>query len=207
MKVELETIISHLRNIIDKGKMEEASFRDSNSFESLTGLESKYKKLEYDLGQLNGKANRIAENVDKKKIKINQNRTERVIDSGIFRNIEKELIQSELKFKKLLIEKIKYQKEYEKLLANYEELKEHAENHTQSKQPSKMKQGRSQVSLNECEIVRNTNKKFINLEVNKELSSQKPRSMAKIQLQTDFQEQQQVIALKKLLVETRLDSC
>lgn len=92
MKVELETIISHLRNIIDKGKMEEASFRDSSSFESLAGLESKYKKLEYDLGQLNGKANRIAENVDKKKIKINQNRTERVIDSGIFRNIEKELI-------------------------------------------------------------------------------------------------------------------
>lgn len=60
MKAELETIISYLRNIIDKGKMEEASFRDSNSFESLTGLESKYKKLEYDLGQLNGKANRIA---------------------------------------------------------------------------------------------------------------------------------------------------
>lgn len=38
MKAELETIISHLRNIIDKGKMEEASFRDSNSFESLSGL-------------------------------------------------------------------------------------------------------------------------------------------------------------------------
>jgi hypothetical protein len=89
MKAELDTIICHLRSIIEKGKVEEASFRDSNSFESLTGLESRYKKLEYDLGQLNGKANRIAENVDKKKIKINQNRTERVIDSGIFRNIEK----------------------------------------------------------------------------------------------------------------------
>jgi hypothetical protein len=43
--------------------------------------------LEYDLGHLNGKANRIAENVEDKKTKINQNRTERVIDSGIFRNI------------------------------------------------------------------------------------------------------------------------
>jgi hypothetical protein len=86
--------------------------------------------LEYDLGQLNGKTNRIAENVEDKRIKINQNRTERVIDSGIFRNIEKELIESELKFKKLLIEKIKYQKEYEKLLKNYEGLKEHAESHS-----------------------------------------------------------------------------
>jgi uncharacterized protein YoxC len=55
--------------------VEEASFRDSNSFESLSGLESKYKKLEYDLGQLNGKTNRITENVDEKKIKIDQNRT------------------------------------------------------------------------------------------------------------------------------------
>jgi hypothetical protein len=55
-------------------------------------LENKFKKYEYDLGQLNGKANRISENVEEKRNKINQNRTERVIDSGIFRNIEKELI-------------------------------------------------------------------------------------------------------------------
>lgn len=54
----------------------------------------------------------MAENVDEKKSKISQNRTERVIDSGIFRNIEKELADSELTFKKLLIEKVKYQKEY-----------------------------------------------------------------------------------------------
>jgi len=50
--------------------------------------------------------------VEKKRSKISQNRTERVIDSGIFRNIEKELIESELRFKKLLIEKVRYQKEY-----------------------------------------------------------------------------------------------
>jgi hypothetical protein len=92
MQVELETIISHLKNIIEKEKLEEASFRDSNNFENLTGLENRFKKLEYDLGHLNGKTNRITENVDEKKIKIEQNRTERVIDSGIFRNIEKELI-------------------------------------------------------------------------------------------------------------------
>lgn len=64
-------------------------------------------------------------------------------------------------------------------MANYEGLKAHAENYAQ-KEPSKMKQGRSQASFNECEIVRNANKKFINLEINKELSSQKLRSMAKI---------------------------
>jgi len=54
----------------------------------------------------------MSENLEQKKSKISQNRTERVIDSGIFRNLEKELINSELTFKKLLIEKIKYQKEY-----------------------------------------------------------------------------------------------
>ena len=74
---------------MEKEKLQEASFRDSNSFESLAGLENRFKKYEYDLGQLNGKTNRIAENVEEKRAKINQNRTERVIDSGIFRNIEK----------------------------------------------------------------------------------------------------------------------
>jgi len=55
------------------------------------------------LGHINGKVNRLSENVEQKRTKINQNRMERVIDSGIFRNIEKELIDSELNFKKLLI--------------------------------------------------------------------------------------------------------
>ena len=69
----------------------------------------------------------MSENLEQKKTKISQNRTERVIDSGIFRNIEKQLINSELTFKKLLIEKIKYQKEYEKLTQQYTSLKEKAE--------------------------------------------------------------------------------
>jgi hypothetical protein len=51
---------------------------------------------------------------------------ERVIDSGIFRNIEKELIDSELKFKKMVIEKIKFEREYQKLLKEYNGYKEKA---------------------------------------------------------------------------------
>lgn len=78
----------------------------------IPALENRVKKLEYDLGQLNGKANRINESVEDKLQLIAQNRTERVIDSGIFRNIEIELIEAELKFKKLLLEKVVRQKEY-----------------------------------------------------------------------------------------------
>lgn len=81
------------------------------------------------MGQINGKVNRLSENLEQKRNKISQNRTERVIDSGIFRNIEKELIDSELTFKKLLIEKIRYQKEYEKNVQEYNSLKEKAENY------------------------------------------------------------------------------
>ena len=91
-------------------------------------MDNKFKKLEYDLGQINSKVNRLTESVDDKRIKINQNRMERVIDSGIFRNIEKELTSSELTFKKLLIEEIKHKKEYDKLIENYHELKNKAHN-------------------------------------------------------------------------------
>jgi signal recognition particle GTPase len=73
--------------------------------------------------------NRLCENLEQKRNKISQNRTERVIDSGIFRNIEKELIDSELIFKKLLIEKIRHQKQYEKNVQEYNSLKEKAENY------------------------------------------------------------------------------
>jgi hypothetical protein len=168
-------------------------------------LENRFKKLEYDLGQLNGKTNRIAENVEDKRIKINQNRTERVIDSGIFRNIEKELIESELKFKKLLIEKIKYQKEYEKLLNNYEGLKEHAENHSEQKEGNK-KSVNSSLNI-ENEIKESTYQKFINLEISKDNGNQKPRSMAYIDGEHEFSEQQNIIVIKKLLSDTGLENC
>jgi hypothetical protein len=78
----------------------------------IPALENRAKKLEYDLGQLNGKANRISESVEDKRQLIAQGRTERVIDSGIFRNIEIELIEAELRFKKLLLEKVVHQNEY-----------------------------------------------------------------------------------------------
>jgi hypothetical protein len=78
----------------------------------IPALENRVKKLEYDLGQLNGKANRISESVEEKRQLIAQSRTERVIDSGIFRNIEIELIDADLKFKKLLLEKVVHQEEY-----------------------------------------------------------------------------------------------
>ena len=52
---------------------------------------------------MNSKANKINSVVSDKKQKISLLRTERVIDSSIFRNIEKELINTEMEFKKLLI--------------------------------------------------------------------------------------------------------
>ncbi len=92
----------------------------------MAALENRVKKLEYDLGQLNGKANRISESVEDKRELITQSRTERVIDSGIFRNIEIELIGAEQRFKKLLLEKVVHQNIYEKELKHYQELKQHA---------------------------------------------------------------------------------
>lgn len=81
----------------------------------------------------------MSENLEQKKSKISQSRTERVIDSGIFRNIEKELINSELTFKKLLIEKIKFQKEYEKIIREYTSLKEKAEHYYCQKESTRSK--------------------------------------------------------------------
>lgn len=79
---------------MEKDKLQEATHRNDINYDSLTSLQSKYKKYEYDLSQINGKVNRLSENVEAKRLKINQNRMERVIDSGIFRNIEKELADS-----------------------------------------------------------------------------------------------------------------
>ena len=94
MQFELETVITYTREKMDRDRVTEATVRDGPNSENLVSLENKYKKLEYDLGQVNSKVNKLTESVDDKRTKINQNRMERVIDSGIFRNIEKELNSS-----------------------------------------------------------------------------------------------------------------
>ena len=73
------------------------------------------------------------------------------------------MIESELKFKKLLIEKIKYQKEYEKLLGNYEGLKTHAETYAEQKESYKYKSVASEYSLPNTDSALEAVKKFINL--------------------------------------------
>lgn len=73
------------------------------------------------------------------------------------------MIESELKFKKLLIEKIKYQKEYEKLLGKYEGLKGHAETYAEQKENYKYKSAASENSLGNSDSAINAVKKFINL--------------------------------------------
>jgi hypothetical protein len=45
---------------MEKEKLEEATHRDDANFDSLTSLENRYKKLEYDLSQTNSKVNRLS---------------------------------------------------------------------------------------------------------------------------------------------------
>ena len=82
-------IIKHMKGKMDQERLESSVIRDNPNSENLISLDNRFKKLEYDLGQINGKVNRMSENLEQKKQKVSQNRTERVIDSGIFRNIEK----------------------------------------------------------------------------------------------------------------------
>lgn len=60
---------------MEQEKVTEASFRNNINSENLNSLQNKFKKLEYDLGQVNGKVNRMSENLEQKKNKISQNRT------------------------------------------------------------------------------------------------------------------------------------
>ena len=84
---------------------------------------NKIKKMEYDLDQANSKSNNLSSKNKSKKNQVDAYRTQRVIDSSIFLKIEKELIDSEMKFKKLLIDKIRREKEYQKSLSNYIRMK------------------------------------------------------------------------------------
>ena len=59
---------------MEKNRVTEATVRDGPNSENLVSLDNKFKKLEYDLGQINSKVNKLTEIVDDKRIKINQNR-------------------------------------------------------------------------------------------------------------------------------------
>ena len=153
------------------------------------------------MGQINGKVNRLSENLEQKRNKISQNRTERVIDSGIFRNIEKELIDSELTFKKLLIEKIRYQKEYEKNVQEYNSLKEKAENYYVRKDSLRTKTHKDispEIVVVEDSGV-NYKRKFLEVEVRRNNNS---RYTAQLKIDEDIcqQEEQQIIHIKKMLI-------
>jgi hypothetical protein len=162
--------------------------------------------LEYDLSQTNSKVNRLSENVEQKRNKINQNRMERVIDSGIFRNIEKELIDSELKFKKLLIEKIKYQTEYDKLMKEYSGLKEKAENYYGGqKDHSKQKIGNASDGAipTAYDAHPAPNRKFIEIE-SKNAPNRSP-TLKNIEEENQAYEQRQIITIRKMLIESGLE--
>ena len=153
------------------------------------------------MGQINGKVNRLSEKLEQKRNKISQNRTERVIDSGIFRNIEKELIDSELTFKKLLIEKIRYQKEYEKNVQEYNSLKEKAENYYVRKDSLRTKTHKDispEIVVVEDSGV-NYKRKFLEVEVRRNNNS---RYTAQLKIDEDIcqQEEQQIIHIKKILI-------
>lgn len=69
------------------------------------------------------KYNDITSKNKERKGEIDVYRTQRVIDSGIFLKIEKEIIQSENDYKKLLIEKTRFEQEYSSSLQNYKRIK------------------------------------------------------------------------------------
>ncbi len=81
------------------------------------------KKLEYDLEQIFSKLNELTSKNKEKKNEVDIFRTQRVIDSGIFLKIEKEIIQYQTQYKKLLIEKTKFEQEYSKNLLKYKKMK------------------------------------------------------------------------------------
>ena len=67
-------MITYTRDKMEKNRVTEATVRDGPNSENLVSLDNKFKKLEYDLGQINSKVNKLTEIVDDKRIKINQNR-------------------------------------------------------------------------------------------------------------------------------------
>lgn len=84
----------------------------------------KISKLEHNLEQLNSKTNKLNSKTKIKKTEVDMIRTQRVIDSNIFDKLEKELEDYSMDYKKLLIEKIKLEKEYDKNLINYNKVKD-----------------------------------------------------------------------------------
>lgn len=122
-KLELSAIIRHMAYKREEQKNIEAAHRDDVAFETVDNLFRKIKKSEYDLEQMFAKLNDLTSRNKEKKTEVDTYRTQRVIDSGIFLKIEKEIIQSETEYKKLLIEKTKYEQEYSKILQNYKKMK------------------------------------------------------------------------------------
>jgi hypothetical protein len=78
--------------------------------ENIEVLSKRQKKLEYDTEQIVIKHNESLAQINNLKEQVNIARSERVIYSGIFKNLEKELRQQEEEFKCLLIEKAKTKK-------------------------------------------------------------------------------------------------
>ena len=209
MKVELEFIIKNVRKGTQTDPNSSRQGEDGIPF-----LQNRAKKLEYDLGQLNSKANRMAEWVQEKRHRITQNRMERVIDSGIFRNIEIQLIDAELRFKKLLLEKVVRQMEYEKEVKNYAQLKQESQNNVPDKEKKDPKQEKlkikykniekSQDSFNiEALILRKScPEKRYNLLNNRK--SILPGSISFIDDEAQYQNQHKSLIIRKLLIETGL---
>ena len=75
-------------------------------------------------------------------------RTQRVIDSNIFDKLEKELQDYSMDYKKLLIEKIKLEKEYDKNLFNYNKVKGEIFGQNTPQVPNTVRQNSKQTTNN-----------------------------------------------------------
>lgn len=93
---DLRAIIQHMEGKLQQGRRNEAAFGltfndKKGGEESLEGVTKHYQKLEYDFDQLVQKHNESLAQINEIRIKVNASRAERVIYSGVFRNIEREI--------------------------------------------------------------------------------------------------------------------
>lgn len=87
-QTDLKTIIDHL-----------SKKHNQDGSENMEDLVKRQQKMDYDIDQIVQKQNESHAQINELKERVNAARTERVIYSGVFKNIEREIRQSEEEFK------------------------------------------------------------------------------------------------------------
>lgn len=109
MQKELESEIKTKLNLLQ----EERKKLNSSSAAEIPQLTKKITKLEYDLEQTQQNHNKLLDEIKNQKEEINALRRERVIFDNVFKDLEKDLKNKELEFKKTLYEYVQFHHEKE----------------------------------------------------------------------------------------------